>query len=220
MSDERKKRLMDALGESSVGPRRKGREAPAEKIGEWQELPNGMFMREVVINEECIRMEFASYSKEQADEVARRLDEIPKELDEARRMLHEVSARIQAPAPDDPCRPEDIQLLIDTAKQVEVLFEQSIRSAEAARKFEEWEKKSRFGTARTRKNPKAAEQAAAKAQAKQLWAERRAGLHPGIRTNEQFAMEALKRWSALTSIKVVCDWATQWEKEARSKAKK
>lgn len=56
----------------------------------------------------------------------------------------------------------------------------------------------------------------AKADAFELWKERRAGKHPKLRTNEQFAMECMRRWPALTSIKVICGWCTIWTKEAKS----
>ena len=57
---------------------------------------------------------------------------------------------------------------------------------------------------------------AAKTEATKLWQERRAGQHPRLRTNEQFATEVMRRWPVLTSSKVVCGWCTDWEKEAKA----
>lgn len=59
---------------------------------------------------------------------------------------------------------------------------------------------------------------AAKAQAFRFWQERRAGKHPRLRTNEQFAMECMRRWKALTSPKVILGWCTKWNKEARQQS--
>ncbi|WP_077556345.1 hypothetical protein [Rhodanobacter sp. B04] len=58
---------------------------------------------------------------------------------------------------------------------------------------------------------------AAKAEAKKLWLERYAGEHPKLRTNEQFAIEVMRRWPALKSSKVICGWCTMWNKEVKSK---
>lgn len=57
---------------------------------------------------------------------------------------------------------------------------------------------------------------AAKMEAIKLWQERRAGQHPRLRTNEQFATEVMRRWPVLTSSKVICGWCTDWEKEAKT----
>ena len=59
-------------------------------------------------------------------------------------------------------------------------------------------------------------QGKAKQMAFALWRERRAGKHPRLRTNEQFATEVMRRWPMLTSSKVVCGWCTDWEKEAKT----
>lgn len=56
----------------------------------------------------------------------------------------------------------------------------------------------------------------AKTKAKKLWQERRAGKHPKLRTQEQFAAEVMRRWPELTSSRVICGWCTQWNKEAKS----
>ncbi|MGH3711011.1 MAG: hypothetical protein ACRDRQ_23560 [Pseudonocardiaceae bacterium] len=55
----------------------------------------------------------------------------------------------------------------------------------------------------------------AKAEARNLWQERRAGKHPKLRTNEQFATECIRRWPVLRSSKVICGWCTKWNKEAK-----
>lgn len=57
---------------------------------------------------------------------------------------------------------------------------------------------------------------AAKAKAKKLWLERRAGRHPSLRTNEQFAIECMRLWPELTSLAVIAGWCTKWNKEAQS----
>lgn len=56
---------------------------------------------------------------------------------------------------------------------------------------------------------------AAKAKAYKLWLERHAGKHPNLRTNEQFAMECMRRWPVLTSSKVITGWCTEWNKAAK-----
>lgn len=50
-----------------------------------------------------------------------------------------------------------------------------------------------------------------------LWQDRRAGKHPKLRTNEQFAVECMRRWPVLTSAKVILGWCTQWNKQAKRK---
>lgn len=57
----------------------------------------------------------------------------------------------------------------------------------------------------------------AKIQALALWKERHGGLHPKLRTNEQFATEVMRRWPILHSSKVICGWCTDWTKEAKKK---
>jgi len=61
---------------------------------------------------------------------------------------------------------------------------------------------------------------AAKADAKKLWLERRAGKHPDLRRNWQFAAECVRRWPALTSPDTIKGWCTKWEKEAHPKNKR
>lgn len=56
----------------------------------------------------------------------------------------------------------------------------------------------------------------AKAKAFELWKERRAGKHPKLSTNVQFAIECMRRWEVLKSQSVICGWCTAWEKEARN----
>jgi len=55
----------------------------------------------------------------------------------------------------------------------------------------------------------------AKSKAFQLWKDRHVGKHPSLRTNEQFAMECLRQWPQLTSIKVILGWCTTWTKEEK-----
>lgn len=57
---------------------------------------------------------------------------------------------------------------------------------------------------------------AAKTAAKELWLERRAGRHPKLATNEDFAREVMHRWPILTSAKVILGWCTRWERQARA----
>lgn len=59
---------------------------------------------------------------------------------------------------------------------------------------------------------------AAKAEAFKLWQARRAGKHPTLRTNEQFATECQSRWPVLTSAKNILGWCTQWNKDAKRKS--
>lgn len=56
----------------------------------------------------------------------------------------------------------------------------------------------------------------AKAEARKLWQARRLGMHPKLRTQEQFATEVMRRWPILTSSKVICGWCTKWNKETKS----
>lgn len=55
----------------------------------------------------------------------------------------------------------------------------------------------------------------AKAEAHKLWKDRHAGMHPKLRTNEQFATECMHRWPELTSSKVITGWCTKWTKETK-----
>ena len=57
---------------------------------------------------------------------------------------------------------------------------------------------------------------AAKAKAHKLWLERYAGKHPKLRTNDQFAMECMRQWPALTSIGTIKGWCTEWTKAEKS----
>lgn len=55
-----------------------------------------------------------------------------------------------------------------------------------------------------------------KKQVKALWLERRAGKHPKLRTNEQFAMECMRRWeNDLKNIKTILGWCTRWKNELK-----
>jgi len=72
----------------------------------------------------------------------------------------------------------------------------------------------RGAAARLERSPKQV----AKAEAKKFWKDRHDGKHPKLRTNEQFAMECMRRWPALTSTKVILGWCTAWGKEARPKS--
>jgi hypothetical protein len=49
-----------------------------------------------------------------------------------------------------------------------------------------------------------------------FWKEREDGLHPKLRTNEKFAMECMRRWPELNSIKVITGWCTQWSKDKKN----
>jgi hypothetical protein len=69
----------------------------------------------------------------------------------------------------------------------------------------------RHAAMRLERDPKQA----AKAQSRKLWHERRAGKHPSLRTNEQFAAECMRRWPILTSGKVILGWCTDWNKAAK-----
>jgi hypothetical protein len=57
----------------------------------------------------------------------------------------------------------------------------------------------------------------AKTEAFKLWTERRAGKHPRLRTNEQFAIECMRRWPALRSAAVITGWCTAWTKAAKGR---
>lgn len=77
--------------------------------------------------------------------------------------------------------------------------------------------KSRIAKENGRKAHANSAKSAAKAEALKLWNERRAGKHPKLRTNEQFATECMRRWPVLKSAKVVLGWCTTWNKQASRK---
>lgn len=56
---------------------------------------------------------------------------------------------------------------------------------------------------------------AAKREAHSLWQEWQSGKFPRIRTVEQFATEAMRRWPILTSANVIRRWSSEWSKEMR-----
>lgn len=56
---------------------------------------------------------------------------------------------------------------------------------------------------------------AAKVGALQLWLERHEGKHPRLRTVEQYAIEVMRRWPVLTSVKVICGWSAAWSRDVR-----
>jgi hypothetical protein len=221
MADEQKKKreeLGRQLRERGPFPARKGRTAPFEEIGEWQELPNGIWRREIVISGECVRVEMATSSKDQAEHLANALNALPDELDEARKTMNALAERIECQlSAGQQVVSADILALVSAARDVERLFQREASSAEAARRFENWEKKSGFGRDRTKKDSVAAAKAEAKLGAKNLWEERRSGKHPKLRTVEQFATEVMKRWPVLESAKVICQWSADWTKEAKAK---
>lgn len=55
---------------------------------------------------------------------------------------------------------------------------------------------------------------AAKARVKAFWLERRRGMHPRLQTNNDFAIECLRRGEEF-KFKTILGWCTQWEKEQR-----
>lgn len=57
----------------------------------------------------------------------------------------------------------------------------------------------------------------AKVEARKLWNERHAGKHPTLRTNQQFAMECMRRWPVLTSAAVIAGWCTAWNKASKAR---
>lgn len=56
---------------------------------------------------------------------------------------------------------------------------------------------------------------AAKAGAKELWKDWKAGQHPNLRTTEHFAGEVMRRWPVLKSAETIRKWSAEWEKERR-----
>lgn len=57
----------------------------------------------------------------------------------------------------------------------------------------------------------------AKLLARNLWEEREQGLHAGLRTDEQFAMEVMRRWPVLGSGATIVKWSSAWRREGRVK---
>jgi hypothetical protein len=55
----------------------------------------------------------------------------------------------------------------------------------------------------------------AKEEVKWFWWEYSTRKYPKMRTNEQFAIEVLRRWPELTSLRVVLTWCTEWKKEVK-----
>lgn len=76
--------------------------------------------------------------------------------------------------------------------------------------------RSAIASAKAAARHKGSQKAAAKAGALELWKERNAGKHPKLRTVEQFATEAMRRWPVLTSAKVICGWSAQWAKAVKA----
>ena len=74
----------------------------------------------------------------------------------------------------------------------------------------------RGGIAKQMKNPHARAQSEAKKKALGLWEERHEGMHPNLRTVEQWAVEVIRRWPVLTSIAVVKRWSTEWTKQVKA----
>jgi tRNA A37 threonylcarbamoyladenosine dehydratase len=77
-------------------------------------------------------------------------------------------------------------------------------------------RKARISGARAKlaKDPKQA----AKVEVKKHWENWKTGRLPkNIKTTEQFAMDCMRQWPALTSAKVICAWSATWNKEARAK---
>lgn len=72
------------------------------------------------------------------------------------------------------------------------------------------------GLARLVKDPTASAKQAAKQAAHKLWIERNEGLHPNLRTVEQFAIEVMRCWPILTSAKVICGWSSNWTKQVKA----
>jgi hypothetical protein len=56
---------------------------------------------------------------------------------------------------------------------------------------------------------------AAKASVHEFWREWNDGKHRKIKTVEQFAIEAMRRWPILKSPKVIGRWSATWSKEAK-----
>jgi hypothetical protein len=70
------------------------------------------------------------------------------------------------------------------------------------------------GDAKARNNPAKAESITA---SKILWQEREDGKHPKLRTEEQFALEVMRRWPLLSSISATKGRSTKWREEARKR---
>lgn len=105
----------------------------------------------------------------------------------------------------------DVGQVIQTAAAGELAHATSHGTASENIEPEFIEARRRGGRARHATDPKTK----AKTEALKLWQERRAGKHPKLRTNEQFAIECMRRWPVLTSAKVICGWCTDWNKAAK-----
>ena len=88
--------------------------------------------------------------------------------------------------------------------------------AALARQIAKWRRdRVRGYDAMRKKNPLLQKKAAAKAEVKTLYLEWKLGKYPKLRTNEQFAMEVMRRWPVLQSLGSILNWMTGWKRESR-----
>ena len=121
----------------------------------------------------------------------------------------EPTCEAEAPAP---ARPED-----DQASQIRgryLTLSARLRAADEASRIRRQVGKS-GGRGKVATNALAGQKAHAKREALLLWEERRAGLHPRLRTVVHFATEVMHRWPVLTSQKVIERWSASWSKAVR-----
>ncbi|MBY4596698.1 hypothetical protein K3217_14275 [bacterium BD-1] len=153
-NDEKATRIANFLTSLGPPPSEEGRPPIYERIGEWKVLPNGIFVREVTVNSECVRLEFATRSEAEAIALARALESVPDELSIAlsdlRRLEDEIETEVRS---SQTVSGEVVAKYIALTNQVIRLFERSRRSQEAANRFEEWEKRSKSGRAKAEKSP-------------------------------------------------------------------
>lgn len=90
--------------------------------------------------------------------------------------------------------------------------EQSKQLGELAERMEEF-RRHRIKGAEEKKRKD--QKQAAKVSVHEFWREWKKGKHRKIKTVEQFAIEAMRRWPILKSPKVIGRWSATWSKEAK-----
>jgi hypothetical protein len=71
------------------------------------------------------------------------------------------------------------------------------------------------GVNKQTQNATAMQKAKAIQESREMWAEREAGKHPKLRTEDQFAMEVARRWPAIASISSIKKRSAEWRKEKK-----
>lgn len=109
---------------------------------------------------------------------------------------------------------DDSDDIREELEEIRVAFELSLQAMDLAlgERATQFERARTAALIRHEKDPKQK----AKAEAKELWNEWKAGKHPNIRRVEDFATEVRRLWPELTSAKVIEGWSAKWSKAAKN----